>query len=120
MSLSLFAVVTLGLAIAAISFYFQWLYRQRAPWHPDAKLTEKFAEIVNLPRKPGENLSDWDARVLAQHAELMGATDDFFAAVRRGDGTEEKVGDYGLLSTLPVDHPAAIRYARAKNGLPRA
>src|SRR5208337_1991452 len=108
-----------GLAFAAGITYLQWLYKQKAPWHPSAKLTEKFAKAVNLPRKPGEKLSDWDVRVLAQHAELMAATDEFLSAAKR-EGVVEYVGERGVNSLLPVDHPAAIRYARAKGGLPRA
>jgi hypothetical protein len=106
---------------AAGSAYLAWLYRERAPaaLNYPAKMTEKFAEIVNLPRKPGEKLSDWDARVVAQHKALREASDEFFAAVRC-DGEVTAVGERGAHWILPVDHPAAIRYARAKGGLPRA
>jgi len=112
-------VAALAIVIIPTTLFLEQFFRQRMAWHPAAKMTEGLAKTVNLPRRPGEKLSDWTARVLAQHDELSAATDEFLDAALR-EGKIERVGVRGPNWMLPVDHPAAIRYARAKGGLPRA
>ena len=109
-------VVELVFASVAITGIVLWLgavCRQRASWHPDAKRTAEFAKTVNLPRKPQESLSEWEARIVAALKELSLAGDEFLAAARR-EGSVEYVGARGERWSLPADHPAAIRYAKAK------
>jgi len=90
-----------------------------ASWHPAARATARFADIVHVARGPGESLKAWDTRIEAAHKELSAATDEFFAAIRRGEGTTRQTSVRGFVMELPGDHPVAIRYRKAK-GLDKA
>jgi hypothetical protein len=103
----------LAIAVSTIGGYLYWLYLQKVSWHAEAKRVAAFSEIVHLPRKPGENLSAWEKRVVVALDELYKAGDEFLAAARR-EGSVERVNERVEHWKLPSDHPAAVRYAKAR------
>ena len=106
-------IILFTLLFATIIIFTLWYAREYFTWHPDAALIKKFSKSVNLPRLPGEKLSVWRERVYQAQDELLDASDDFMKIAMQ-EGTITKVGEQCYELSLPSDHPAAIRYAKAK------
>jgi len=111
-------LMAIGIFVALTAIE-RFAYRY-ASWHPVARATAQFARTVNVPRRRGEPLAQWARRVEAAHVELSAATDEFLAAVRRGEGSVRQISPRGYVASLPPEHPAAVRYALAKGELPLA
>lgn len=78
-----------------------------------AAMTLALSKQVNLPRVPGERLSAWSSRVLQAHDELSEASRAFIEAAQ-SEGWIEHEEERQVLYGLPLEHPAAIRLARAR------
>lgn len=111
----IFAIFFLSFCLFFIVGMF--LLKEYLPWHPIAISVKVLSETVNLPRLPGERLSVWEERVEKAYSELSEATDAFLeAAYREGSITHD--GPRSINYQLPADHPAAIRYTKAKGLMP--
>lgn len=99
---------------------------------PDDRITRDMAAIVGLIRRNDEGASEFMNRVLAAHRELSAASTEFMNAAHEIGSFDVEGETYrvpairvvaveigsGRLITyrLPLDHPAAVRYAFAKRG----
>lgn len=102
-----------GVLILSLIIFALWYSTEYFTWHPAASSTKYLSQHVNMPRFPGERLSVWSQRVIDGLAELSVASDEFLeAAYKEGFVTHE--GPRVQSWHLPNDHPAAIRYAKAK------
>jgi hypothetical protein len=90
-----------------------------AGYHPLYIHTAQVARRLNMPRRAGENLCDWDLRVVIAERELNSATDEFIRAALLKGRRHSPPGSKDYELHLPADHPAALRYQRAKGLLPR-
>ena len=103
----------LALIISLLMLAFMFLGREMITWHPAANHAKSMSQLVNLPRQPGERLSVWEKRINAALEELGKASDQFLQAAHR-EGTMKRQGLCCVVWSLPSNHPAAVRYARAK------
>ena len=109
------ATVIIALVLIAVGGPLAYLWRQYAPAtvNPEAEITLRRSERVNMPRRHREPLSAWNARVSAGWDELLAASDEFIEAAQHS-GWYEQLGSRAGAWHLPENHPAAVRYAKAR------
>jgi hypothetical protein len=79
-----------------------------------AKRIEEVSRLVNLPRRDRESVYAWNKRVVPALNELMAANQEFVTAAMR-EGTITPLNGRASVWSLPAEHPAAIRLAKARN-----
>ena len=107
-----FTILLSAFCILGLSFFNEY-----SPWNPYVIITEKHSKMVNLPRKKWEKLAVWEKRVNLATEELFDAEDAFLIASKK-EGWITQHGPRALTFHLPPDHPASIRYAKAKGLIP--
>lgn len=101
--------ILIGLVIAGLIF----LAWEKITWLPAAKITAHRGTYINILRQPGERLSAYERRVDLGWKELLDAGDEFLVAVMK-EGTCVQSSERCFELQLPINHPAAIRYLKAK------
>jgi hypothetical protein len=127
--LLLLAVVVFGLVGGAI-LSGAWRPKVVDRVMPTPKITKEMAALVGLIRAKDETASAFDKRVLAAHREVSDASTEFMNAAHQigsfDAGETNRPGvrivaidicsERVVVYRLPPDHPAAMRYAKAKRG----
>jgi hypothetical protein len=110
----MFVTVVTMIAICFVAAGVGWL---SSKWGYQRTLAMQYEQMskcgISVPRHPGEDLPSWASRIRAAQDELWDATTEFLGAAQR-EGTVEQISERGKLSSLPSDHPAAIRLRRAQ------